>query len=323
MNLVGVLSNPRSTRNQSGLDRVRDVVEDFDGVFHFEIDSISDISLALRRFAEQGVDVIAINGGDGTIQAVFSCLLRERPFTVMPPIAVLPAGKTNMIAEDLGAMSAKPHVYLRRLLELCRDERLATRIVRRSILRIEGIPGAPDLNGMFVGTAGIVRGIEFCRQIIYPLGLPNLLSHPLTVGLLFFGSMFGGLFGRSPLATEPIAAKFGTVEHEPQQYFVITATTLDRLILGLRPFGDTGQGSIKLLAVPQRTSTITKAFLRTFNGTLGRKPIKDVTTIRTDEVRLKLNCPITVDGELFDVPPDTEIRISGNEALHFVNFASV
>lgn len=320
MSLVGVLSNPRSTRNQTGLDRVRDVVDEFDGVFHFEINDIADVSLALKRFAEQGVDVIALNGGDGTIQAAFSCLLRERPFAVMPPIAVLPAGRTNMIAEDLGAMSPKPHLFLRRLLELNRTDALASRLTRRHILRVEGIPEAPVLYGMFLGTAGIVQGIKFCRKAIYPLGLPNGLAHPLAVGLLFLGTVFGGLVGRSPLTTKPITVTVAGESQTSQQYFVITATTLERLILGLRPFGKIGQGRVKLLTVAQRPGSVLKAFIRILAGSFGTAAIDGAAALNADDVRLRLNCPLTVDGELYDLPPDSEIRISGTDALRFVHF---
>lgn len=322
MNLVGVITNPRSTRNVAGLDRIRDVVEEFDGVFHFEINDISDISLALRRFAEQGVDVIALNGGDGTIQAAFSYLLKERPFTILPPIAVLPAGKTNMIAEDLGAMSPKPHVYLRRLLKNCAHDEVRLSLTQRKIMKIEGVPAAPELGGMFLGTAGIVRGIEFCRQVVYPLGLPNFLSHPLAVGLLLIGTLVGRITGRSPLETPPISLETELGREEQKQYFVITATTLNRLLLGLRPFGVQGEGGIRLLAVPSRPSTVLRTFWRTVRGVLAEKPVADVIAVNVDDVRIRLNSPLTVDGELYDVPPDAEIRITATESMNFVHFGA-
>lgn len=320
MSLIGVLSNARSTRNQACLGRIRDVVEDFDGIFHFEITDIADVSLALKRFAEQGVDLIALNGGDGTIQAAFSCLLRERPFTVMPPIAVLPAGRTNMIAEDLGATSPKPYVYLRRLLELNRDGRLAARLTRRHILRVEGLPDIPELYGMFLGTAGIVQAIEFCRRKIYPLGLPNGLSHPLAVGLMLLGTLFGGVTRRSPFTTPPIGVKIDGAEGVAQQYLLIAASTLDRLILGLRLTSKEGRGAVRLLMVPQRPGSMLTALARVLTGKLGQRSVNGIQAVNADDARFRLGCAVTVDGELYDMPPETELRVSATDAFQFVHF---
>src|SRR5688500_20064039 len=49
-------------------------------------------------------DVLVINGGDGTVQATLTEMFNGKPFgDVPPPVAVLPNGKTNLIAQDLGA----------------------------------------------------------------------------------------------------------------------------------------------------------------------------------------------------------------------------
>ena len=60
---------------------------------------------ALRTIARVKPKVLVINGGDGTVQAALTELLPWRPFRrqTPPPVAVLPNGKTNLIAHDLGA----------------------------------------------------------------------------------------------------------------------------------------------------------------------------------------------------------------------------
>ena len=48
--------------------------------------------------------VLVINGGDGTVQSALTELYHGGHFEgTPPPVAVLPNGKTNLIALDLGA----------------------------------------------------------------------------------------------------------------------------------------------------------------------------------------------------------------------------
>ena len=87
MNRLAIVSNAGSGRNRrrSELLRVPDALTD----------------LLVRE-----PDLIAVNGGDGTVQAVLSAWARLRDAgsvpEALPPLAVLPAGSTNMTAHDLG-----------------------------------------------------------------------------------------------------------------------------------------------------------------------------------------------------------------------------
>lgn len=323
MTLVGVLTNPGSTRNmQQGLEKTRHVIEQFKGVFHYEIETIADIPAALQRFAEFGAEVIAINGGDGTIREVFSALLNNSPFEKVPLIALLPAGKTNMMAEDFGAFGNKPDKYLRHLLERCRDGDVGAGAIERHVLKISGIPDQPPLYGMFLGTAGIINAIHFCRRRIYPMGLPNALSHLLVVGSIMAGTLIGGLFGRSPFRTDPIHVYVDDKGMVMGRYFVVTITTLERFILGLRPFGGEGRGPIKFLSVEDSPMTILKALIMTLTGSIRKRAAVGVTARNVSAVKLRMTCPLTVDGELYEIPANQELEVSGNDRLRFVNFAA-
>ena len=56
---------------------------------------------ALRRFAAEGVDLVVIDGGDGTVREVIT-RLPEAYGGPMPRLAVVPNGKTNALAIDIG-----------------------------------------------------------------------------------------------------------------------------------------------------------------------------------------------------------------------------
>lgn len=316
MNLVAVLSNLKSTRNVSVMDKIRALIENYNGVFHFEIDDVADIPVALKRFAEYGADILVINGGDGTIQATFSCLVNDQPFDRVPPVAILPAGKTNMIAEDLGAHSPKPQLFLKRILDMAASGNIPDHTQERHLLRVDGIPDHGPIHGMFLGTAGIVDGITACRRRIYPMGLPNFLSHTVAVAMIAFGA-FTGRFNR-PENARPINVQIDGRGAVVGRYFVIIATTLDRLILGFRPFGREGSGPVRFLSVESMPWTVMRSLWLAITGRIRKKSLTGLTARNARAVRLKFEGAVTIDGEMYHMPPGGELMISSDDRLRFL-----
>ena len=105
---VALLSNPRSTGNRSLLPQVREFCAAHPDIFHYEVEDVGQIGEAIRTIAMVSPSVVAINGGDGTVQAALTELHSGGHFDGSPPpVAVLPNGKTNLIAEALGRQEAQ------------------------------------------------------------------------------------------------------------------------------------------------------------------------------------------------------------------------
>ena len=101
---IALLSNPKSTGNIAQLPRIREYCDSHPDVFHYEVEQASQIGDAMRIIARVRPKVLVINGGDGTVQASLTELYNGGHFEGdPPPVAVLPSGKTNLIALDLGA----------------------------------------------------------------------------------------------------------------------------------------------------------------------------------------------------------------------------
>ena len=153
MALVALLSNPRSTGNISLLPRVRSFCANEKDIFHYEVEEVAQIAQAMRTIARVRPRVIVLNGGDGTVQAALTELHQGGHFGGSPPpIAVLPNGKTNLIAQDLGA-TGDPIVALERVLELARTD-MAPHIVERELIALSHDGGVRPVLGMFLGGAG-------------------------------------------------------------------------------------------------------------------------------------------------------------------------
>jgi len=314
---IAVLSNKLSTANIKHFSKVRDVIANTRNVIHFEIDDIAHIPDILRQFERTKPDLLVISGGDGTVQATLTSIINDKPFANAPAIAILPSGKTNMIAADLG-LKGKPEKLFSRLVAIAAAGELPANVVRRFLLEMDLGNGDKPVYGMFFGGAAMVNGIKYCREVIYPWGLPNAVSHILAFALLLGASFGGGRKKTSALYSEPqkiIIRGGGELEG---RYMTVVATTLNRLLLGSRPYGRDGAGNIGFSAVQHSPTAMGRALRGLISGKFGKKTIRGVNTRRSNEIQIIGTDPVTLDGEIFEVGESGCITLKGTQSLPFV-----
>src|SRR3982750_1016449 len=189
---IALLSNPKSTRNVAQLSRIREYCSDHPDVFHYEVEHAHQIGEAMKIIARVRPKVLAINGGDGTVQAALTEIYNGGYFQGdPPPVAVLPSGKTNLIALDLGARG-DPIEALERLIQLARTDLKPYTVARELIALHHGEADDRPVIGMFLGGAGLADTMLYCRDKIYPLGLSNGFAHVLTA-IAFLMKVFLGM----------------------------------------------------------------------------------------------------------------------------------
>lgn len=315
---VCVLTNPNSTGNLVQLDRLRRILEASSHALHYELGSIDDIPDALRLFARAKPAMLIINGGDGTIQATLSSIVNDKPFDQVPPVAVLPSGKTNMIAVDLGA-GGRPTRVLKKLLALAEKGTLPSRLRRHDLIEMDLGDGQPLRYGMFFGGGGVVSGIRYCRARIFPMNMPNFASYALAVVLLVGSAMTGARKKSAPMHTQPMKIVMPTGGIIEGRFFVVVATTLDRLLLGVRPYGREGEGVLKFSAVDMRPLSILNGLRGLLVGSYGRKSLAGINTRRINEIRITGNDPVTLDGEMYELPAGQMVILKGGPAIDFVS----
>ena len=69
---IALLSNPKSTGNLAQLPRIRAFCADHPDIFHYEVEHAHQVGEALKSIARVKPKVLAINGGDGTVQAALT-----------------------------------------------------------------------------------------------------------------------------------------------------------------------------------------------------------------------------------------------------------
>ena len=321
---VALLSNPRSTGNRSLLPRVRSFCAEHADIFHYEVETVDQIGTALKTIARVKPKVLVINGGDGTVQATLTELHQGGHFGANPPpVAVLPNGKTNLIALDLGA-GGDPLEALKRVVELARTD-MVPHIVSRELIQLTdgSVDGRPVL-GMFLGGAGLADTILYCRHKIYPLGLPNGLSHVLTFVAAFVSHILGIRAGFLPRPPSPLKVSVLKQGELSGQFALLMVTTLQRLLLnGKMPGSSQPLGAMQLMVIERRRSVLFGALIAAIRGTLGRSRVDGVHVERGDEIRIEGDhTSVVLDGELFEAFADRPIVLKPTAPVPFLRLAA-
>jgi len=321
---VALLSNPRSTGNQSLLPRIRAFCAEHPDIFHYEVEHVDQIGEALKTIARVKPKVLVINGGDGTVQAALTELHHGAHFGLhRPPVAVLPNGKTNLIALDLGAVG-DPLAALQKVLIMAKTD-LAPHIVARELIALsDGSAGNRTVMGMFLGGAGLADTILFCRHKIYPLGLPNGVSHALTA-LALVASLLLGIKARFlPPQASPVEVRVLRQGVLSGRFALLLVTTLEKMLLSSSMGDDVNRhGSLKMLAVEQRPMPLLRAMWAGVAGKLGRTQMTGVHVESGDEIRIEgKNSSVILDGELFEAEMGRPIILTPTAPVSFLRFAA-
>jgi hypothetical protein len=318
---IALLSNPNSTGNLSQLPRIRAFCAEHPDIFHYEVEQPGQVGAALKTIARVRPKVLAINGGDGTVQAALTELVNGGHFgDHRPPVAVLPNGKTNLIALDLGAQG-DPVAALERLLKLAEGD-LSEHLVARELIALTSDGEKTPVIGMFLGGAGLADTMLYCRDKIYPLGLPNGVSHVITAIAVLLRQTFGLRNRFFPPSPSPIEVKVRRHGSLRGRFSLLAVTTLEKLLLG-SDVQTPGNGRLKLLAIDHRLSSIVRGLFAGVTHRLGRRPVAGVHVQEADEISIEGDgSSVILDGEMFQARLGKPIRLTPAMPLSFVRLAA-
>ncbi len=315
---IAVISNCNSGHNRDQRRRVDELVSRCPGLLHYRTSSAAEIPAILENIARQSVEVLAINGGDGTAAHIFAHLLQDSPFKTPPLIALLPGGTANMTAGDVGVKGS----LLRALERLChwsQGERLiAGRVVQRHVLRVEVGAGRAPHFGMFFGSGAIIQASEYAHREIHSRGLRDDFS----LGLGLVRTLWGIVRGH-PEFNQPLPVDV-TLDGERYGEFharILAISSLERLFLGIHPFWGSGEAPLKMSLI----TSDAKRFLRTFLSILRRNRKAQPTTAdgyhshRAEQITLLMDGSFNLDGEIVPVRrEDGPVVITAAEPLSFL-----
>ncbi len=324
MALIALLSNPRSTGNRSLLPRVRSFCAQHSEIFHYEVEDVAQIGDALKTIARVAPRVLVVNGGDGTVQTTLTELYHGGHFEgAPPPVAVLPNGKTNLIALDLGA-TGDPIAALERVLDIARAG-VEEHVVSRELISLsDGETDARPVLGMFLGGAGLADSILFCRNKVYPLGLPNGISHALTFFAVVLSLLFGIRAAFLPPRPRPVTVSLIRQGVIQGSFALLIVTTLQKMLLNTRTYhADQRPGGLKLMMVNHSPVSLVRAVAAGVSGRLGKQALAGVHVERGDEIRIEgERSSVILDGELFEARAGGAIVLKQTNPMPFLRLAA-
>jgi len=298
---LGLISNPLSGGNRKGLQPVRKLLADYPQVLHREVCTPEQVVDALKSFAAEGVKLVGLNGGDGTIQAALTTIFDLQPFAHLPVLALLRSGTTSMIANDVGLKKGR----LQALKRLCRwafRGEGRPEVIYRPVLRMQPGTGQKPYYGMFFGAGLIFQGIQFCHKELHSLGLGGELAPGLALIRMLLA-----VLNKNDTHFGPSRLSIALDHHAPRtrDCLVVLVSTLDRLFLGLRPYWGPGNGPLHYTAVEFRPKHLLRTLpylMRGHNCPSGTQQNGYISEM-VHEVRLDIDSGFTLDGELFAPDP--------------------
>ena len=318
---IGLLNNLRAGRNDAQVTRLLGFLRRHPDVVHVETTAAHAVPEALGELARQEVDLLVVNGGDGTLQFALTEILENQAFEGrIPLVAPLRGGRTNMTALDLGARP-DPVRGFAELLEAVENNRLEERISPRHVLGVRhGATRRTDY-GMFFGCGMISRAVAVDHQAhknaLWRRAQGVASSTLITAGLV--GRMAVG--DHTGILTPDKIQVLIDGEYQPRsEYLLMISSSLHRLFSGMRPFWGEGDGGVRFTTIASDAHRIP----RSLSGILRGRPASFVTeengytSRNAKRVGLKMDCCFTIDGELHPGEPDQTVELNADRTVRFV-----
>jgi len=233
-------------------------------------------------------------------------------------IALLPAGSTNMSALDINISRGWQRCLDRFLGHIDTSEPLPIR--SRGLIDVRD--GDSMRAGFFVGSGAIVRGIEYCNNVLWAGGAAR---QERTAGLAMLRTIWGVLRKTPPfdqieaLSVLANAKNQAVIEHHPEAGALLFASsTLKRLLVGVRPFWGAEDEPLPYVLVDRDAK-----LFRNLPGLLGvpgfKRPVegRGFHSHNCASLVLRVDSAYAIDGELF-LPQENKLELSVSESLRFL-----
>ncbi len=314
---IGVLNNLRAGRSHKQVSRILEVLRAYPDVVHVETESARALPEAIADLAAEDVELLILNGGDGTLQFALTEILAGDEFAQTPLIAPLRGGRTNMTALDLGAQS-DPVRGLSNVLAAAYSGRIHERLEHRPVLRVQSAKARETRYGMFFGAGMIHRAIALTHRL-FPPGRAQ--------GVVGAGVVTGGLIAKAcmqradgVLVPDKLQI-FLDGELVPRgEFSLVIASSLERLFLRMNPFWGEERAPVRFTSIAAGA----RGKLKAAPGILRGKPRpsvfddEDYTSRNAHVAELRLDCGYTVDGEIFSAGADDLVTITADRRVSFV-----
>lgn len=228
---AALIHNPLGGGNRRSGVRVPDMARAA-GLPVWTITHPDELAAVLPAIARAAPDLLIVNGGDGTVDAVVTALRQTTAFAREPMLALLAGGTTNMIARDVG-LNGRPDRALRRVLTALASGQPGEQI-RRAPLILRRESGA-DLLGFFLGGGALPLLLRRVHSRVHHRGFISRGGEALALLQTVWRLLFGDVSRDPVLQPRRLHWTADGQAEENSSMVLYFITTLDRLVLGLNP----------------------------------------------------------------------------------------
>lgn len=295
---IGVINNPHSRKNRKNPEWLKALsyIVGTEGV-SVATWNVDDIDAEIRRFKKQRIDILAINGGDGSNSLVLTKLIQGYGRQRLPKVALLRGGTINIAANSCGVRGSPAGLVINLVDKYRQGEPFETTWV--DTLRVEGRYGFVFGNGF----------IHSFLEELYGAGKSPWMATKLV------GKGIGSAMVRGPFAARMFAGIEARVvvdgkEIPHRKFAALGAGTVSQIGLGFKAFHRAYESphTFHLLGVLCSPFRFAGSMPRIYRG----KKVSDkkmFETVATD-VRIESAGPIgyTLDGENYTGPARLTVR---------------
>lgn len=316
MTRAGLIVNPQSGKSSGKGLALVDKLRARPGITVRVLERFEALPEFLTDMARDGVTDLFISSGDGTIQAIQTDLAERRPFAALPRLSLLPHGTTNMTAADLGFAHRSIEAQAAFIAALQPSD-LRRRPTVRAVNPHDGHPR----HGMFLGAGAVAEATLFCQKAFNANGVKGGWG----VGLTLAQSVLRYLFTRPDPQDRTrfdrpfdIALEVGGRAVTAGDQLLVLSTTLDKLVLGTRPFWGGKSGPIRSTAIPYPVPSVGRWLVPMMYGREDRKTPPGATSFCSSDLVVRTREMFVIDGEFFAAPEDGRLRVETGPVFTYV-----
>jgi hypothetical protein len=268
------------------------------------------------------IDLLVINGGDGTVKYILSVIFHDKPFKKLPLIAVLPSGSTNLIALDVGAVESKKNA-LKKFLHYLLVHKAYWKTRERPIVHVKSPSNNVDEYGLFIGMSLIYKAAVFFNKRLKKRGLGGALGLVITICRTIYA-----LFTRSKYYKkgETIKCNLDNNRHLEFSSLLFIVTSLRKLMFGnkdLLSLGNYSYNDLHSLILRENSKHFFINILCFFMGKLSKHFHEEngYYLLHSKKFELTGVSGIAIDGETYQLENTTEtLTIESGELIKFLIF---
>lgn len=312
----GLIVNPQSGKASGKGLELAHLLKGEAGVIVRVLDDFSRLGSFLDEMAKAEVAELFVSSGDGTVQAVQTEIAERYAPGFLPRLVLLPHGTTNMTAADLGFRNRNVKVQA----DFIRN-RAARLLMNRPTLRVANPRDGKVRHGMFLGTGAVWQATVFCQTAIHRTGLKGDFATFATLAAAIGKSVFSPARPDDPERIDrPYEIKLACdgAALVGDRQLLLLATTLDKLILGTRPFWGGKTGPIRVSTIPYPVPSIPRWLLPLMYGGEDRNVPQGARSLSGSTFAIETAIPFVIDGEFFEPPADRPLRLETGPEFTYV-----